>query len=455
MKIKNTFFLLITILYTGLQAQDSLQVHIYPAKQYPWTVLYELKDVKQSYINNKQQNKDSLFVYNLKGRKPGLYLLMYDMNPNNFVYFIYNNETVSLNVYPFENNRIEVIKSNENKVFLPYRKSFLKITAALHRIEKKLFNKTANHNDAIQYKNLKKQLDSLQQKTQTHAKGLLAEKYIKNMQRFFPDSLLPTETYINLKDKHFFDYLNFNDNDLQRSNIIIDLINDYVFSFNPPQNPQTQHLEYLKKIERILPLINNRNYRNNIIFSLTTSFVNTDGRVSKLLIDKYIKKMTPEEQKQINLQNILDEIGLSIGEQAPDFEFTDLNEKKHTLYQYTAQKPYTLLIFWSATCPHCLHAMPKIKKLMQARPDFTVVAIGLESEKYPWSSEHQYYPEFVHGLKLQKWDNPIVKTYHIKATPTFFVLNNRNEIIAEPYEVKNLEAFLKANPVKPEPINKN
>jgi len=449
MNYKNIFLGLFLSVFLGLKAQDnSLSVKIHPSKSFPWTVLYELKDVKQIYVDNKQLAQDSVFVFDLQKLHPGMYMLMYDMNPKNFVYFIYNNEPVSLRLYPFKNNKIEVLQSEENRVFLPFLQAYKALYVKMQPVEKKIFSRNFTPNDKEKYEKLKKSFDSLHRLDSQKSK-LLASKYIRHMRNYFPNTLTNASSYIKEKDLHFFDYLDFNDTDLQHSNIIIDKINDYVFNFNPPQDSKTKHLEYLRRIERILPRINDTVYRHNVIFSLTSSFVNVDGRVSKLLIDKYIKKMSEKEQSQININNILDEIGLTIGEKAPDFSFTDLRDKKHSLYQITSQQPYTLLIFWSATCPHCLHAMPKIQKMMKSRPDFKVVAIGLESEKYPWSSEHQYYPEFVHGLKLQKWDNPIVKTYHLKATPTFFILNDKNEIIAEPYVVENLETFLKNHPAKP------
>jgi len=448
MNYKNIFFWLFLSVFLGLRAQNnSLSVKIYPVKSFPWTVLYELKDVKQIYVDNKQQNKDSTFVFDFQKLHSGMYMLMYDMNPKNFVYFIYNNEPVSLRVYPFKNNKIEVLQSEENRVFLPFLNAYKDLYVDMQSVENKIFNNSFAPKEKEKYQILKKSFDSLH-RLGSQKSELLAGKYIRHMRNYYPDTLIDALSYVKEKDLHFFDYLDFNDADLQRTNIIIDKINDYVFNFNPPQDPKTKHLEYLKRIERILPQIKDTIYRHNVIFSLTSSFVNVDGRVSKLLIDKYIKKMSAKEQSQININNILDEIGLTIGEQAPDFSFTDLKDQKHSLYQITSQQPYTLLIFWSATCPHCLHAMPKIQKMMKNRPDFKVVAIGLESEKYPWSSEHQYYPEFVHGLKLQKWDNPIVETYHLKATPTFFILNDKNEIIAEPYVVENLETFLKNHPVK-------
>jgi thiol-disulfide isomerase/thioredoxin len=433
------------IFINSIQAQNQLKFKIHPAKKYPWAVLYQLQNVQQNYINNKQQSKDSSFVFNMTGKRKGMYMLMYDMK--NFLYFIYNQENVQLDVYPEQQYKIEIKKSKENKIYLPYAGKHDKWVNELNQLEKYLANDEFNTQRKKKFNEIKQQLDKLQKEYLQKSDSLLAHKYILANNEYYPDFQGDKNKYFQLKQKHYFDNIDFNDSDLQHSNIIINKINTYVFDINPPKNPKTKHLEYLKRIETILPRINDSVYKNNVIFSLTTSFVNVDGRVSKMLIEKYIDKMPQAEKNKINLNNLIEQIGLTIGEKAPDFNFVDLQEKKHQLSAITDKKPYTLLIFWSATCPHCLHAMPKIQKLMKNRQDFNVVAIGLESEKYPWSSEHQYYPEFIHGLKLQKWDNPVVKLYHLHATPTFFILNNKREIIAEPYEVKDLEKYL--NQIKP------
>ena len=446
--MKRILLFLILLSTTNLLQAQELKAKVHPTQNFPWSILYELKDVKQIYVDNKQQNKDSLFVYNMKGKKPGMYLLMYDMDSHNFVFFVYNNESVELEVFPTENNKIKIIQSKENKIFLPYAGEKDRLKSQLMKMEKQWAKNKLPADKKKEFKQLKNQLDKWQKTYEKKSQGLLAHKYIQSSAEYFPGIEQSRDSYFKDKKAHYFDHFDFNDKDLQRSNIIINKINTYVFDIDPPANPKTQHLEYLKRIDEILPKIKDSLYRHNVIFSLTTSFVNVDGRVSKLLIEKYIEKMPESEQKKIDLKGILDEIGLTIGETAPDFKFLDLQDQVHSLYKISSKKPYTLLIFWSATCPHCLHAMPKIQKMMKERNDFEVVAIGLETEKYPWSSEHQYYPEFHHGIKLQKWDNPIAQTYHIKATPTFFILNDKNEIIAEPYEVKNIKEFLEKNPVK-------
>jgi hypothetical protein len=49
----------------------------------------------------------------------------------------------------------------------------------------------------------------------------------------------------------------------------------------------------------------------------------------------------------------------------------------------------------------------------------------------------------VHGIGLGKWENPLVQTFAIAATPTYFVLDASKTIIAKPYDFEGLEAFFR------------
>lgn len=446
--MKKLIFLLTIILSLNFYAQDSLSIKIHPTKKYPWTVLYQLKNVKQEYVDNKQQNKDSAFVYNMKGQPSGMYLLMYDMDNRNFIYFIYNNESVDLEVFPFQHNKILVRKSKENKVFLPYASKHNMWVSQLNEFEQKLHKGKLSNSDKKEFAKVMSSLKDLQTVYLKKSSGLMVHKYIMAMDEYYPDINLSKKAYWKAKKSQYFKHLDFNDTDLQHSNIIINKINNYVFNIDPPTDPKNKHLEYMKRIEEILPKIKDQTYRDNVIISLTNSFIETDGRVTKMLIEKYIKNMPEADKRNVNIKAILDQVGLTIGEKAPEFTFKDFLEQKHSFHKIIKQKPYTLLIFWGATCPHCLHALPEVKKMIKNRKDFNVVAIGIEYEKYPWSAEQQNYPEFYHGLKLKKWQNPIVKTYGVHATPTFFIVDHNGYIIAKPYMVEDIQSWLNMHPVK-------
>ena len=72
-----------------------------------------------------------------------------------------------------------------------------------------------------------------------------------------------------------------------------------------------------------------------------------------------------------------------------------------------------------------------------------VVTIGLEKDATDWTEEIKNYPDFIHGIGLGKWENPLVQTYAIAATPTYFVLDANKIIVAKPYDVEGLEAFFR------------
>ena len=100
-----------------------------------------------------------------------------------------------------------------------------------------------------------------------------------------------------------------------------------------------------------------------------------------------------------------------------------------------------MLIFWSSGCGHCLKELPKVKELTSTISGTKVIAYGLENDPVNWSEEIKNYPDFIHGIGLGKWENPLVQTFAIAATPTYFVLDANKKIIAKPYDFEGLEKF--------------
>ena len=49
-----------------------------------------------------------------------------------------------------------------------------------------------------------------------------------------------------------------------------------------------------------------------------------------------------------------------------------------------------------------------------------------------------------HVFGGNKWENKIVKTYNINATPSYFILDSTKKIIAKPYELSDVKAFIEA-----------
>ena len=101
-----------------------------------------------------------------------------------------------------------------------------------------------------------------------------------------------------------------------------------------------------------------------------------------------------------------------------------------------------ILIFWSSTCGHCLKELPEVKTLVANKANIKVIAYGIEEEKANWEKEIRNYPDFIHTIGLDKWNNPNVKAYGISGTPTYFILDKDKTIISKPYELKDLKEAL-------------
>ena len=53
--------------------------------------------------------------------------------------------------------------------------------------------------------------------------------------------------------------------------------------------------------------------------------------------------------------------------------------------------------------------------------------------------------QYLNVSQLQGWDSPIVKDYKITATPTYFLLNSKGEIVLKPKRIYEVEAYINSN----------
>lgn len=163
--------------------------------------------------------------------------------------------------------------------------------------------------------------------------------------------------------------------------------------------------------------------------------------MANYITDNYLLDLV----KQLNYEQLVEVLesykNNSVGNKAQDFEIPEFKtEGATTLYDLNTAQQY-LLVFWSSTCSHCLEELPKVKTLVPKSTQ--VIAISLEDESENWQKEIKNYPNFIHVLGLEKWNNAIVKAYNVNATPTYILLDKDKTIIAKPYDLEALTSTLK------------
>jgi thiol-disulfide isomerase/thioredoxin len=136
------------------------------------------------------------------------------------------------------------------------------------------------------------------------------------------------------------------------------------------------------------------------------------------------------------------------GNTAPDINFgkaTYLNGEKQTMFNSLSNltTPYTLVVFGASWCPKCVEEMPKlIQKYVKWRNlGVEVVYVSLDTEVQVFEQAVNSYPFFAY-CDYKKWESQVTLDYYVFGTPTFFLLNNKREIILRPNSINQVDAWV-------------
>lgn len=137
------------------------------------------------------------------------------------------------------------------------------------------------------------------------------------------------------------------------------------------------------------------------------------------------------------------------GNTAPDFVFT--GEKLSPGYSpaYSPQKlsdiksKYVVVVFGASWCPNCPGELTQIANLYPKwkSQNVEVVFVGLDESKQQFNSLAGTYP-FISVCDLQKWESPVAKAYHVFATPTIFLLDDKRTILLRPNSASHLDSWV-------------
>jgi thiol-disulfide isomerase/thioredoxin len=140
---------------------------------------------------------------------------------------------------------------------------------------------------------------------------------------------------------------------------------------------------------------------------------------------------------------------MKMGNTAPDFEFngdifTPGYESDNIPKKLSDLKSnYTIVIFGSSWCPQCPKELSQISGLYQKwkKHNVEVVFVSLDEDNQLFKTFAGVFP-FISSCNYQKWESPVVKDYHVFATPTIYLLDNKREILLRPISVIQLDSWI-------------
>ena len=271
------------------------------------------------------------------------------------------------------------------------------------------------------------------------AKDKLVSSFIRANKPYIPSEYEDISTYSKNLKQQYLSQVDFSDYLLQSSSFLVDRVTAYVL--NMVENPSND--TYKQHIDDVAAAINSNDLiiKTSLLEMLWKHFSDQKNHeVANYITTNYLLELAKATENNVLLDMVIAFKNTSIGSKAPNFDITSIGQNTN-LHQLEGAEHY-LLIFWSSTCGHCLDELPKVKKMIADKPNLKVVAFGLENEADSWEKAIKNYPDFIHQIGLDKWDNPVVKTYGVSATPMYFLLSASKIIMAKPYELGDLEVIL-------------
>lgn len=140
---------------------------------------------------------------------------------------------------------------------------------------------------------------------------------------------------------------------------------------------------------------------------------------------------------------------MKTGRTAPDFDFNkDIIAPGYTsaiIPQKLSdlQSKYTVIVFGAGFCQQSPAELSQMARLYEKWKQYSieVVFVSLDENKKIFRSFAGVFP-FLSICDYQKWESPIVKSYHVFATPTIFLLDAKREILLRPNSASQLDSWI-------------
>lgn len=267
---------------------------------------------------------------------------------------------------------------------------------------------------------------------------------------FVPSGLTKDDRIVYLK-QHFLDEVDFKDTLTLRSNAWAAKAIAYLSLYSNNKYSQKQlESEFIKAVTVIL---SKASVNADVYKFLLDYFVGGFDKyhfdaVITYMADNFQDPFSCEDQaRKTKLQKKLENFKkISVGKVAPDITVPDPKGKPIRLSQVKSE--YTLLVFWSSECGHCVQMMPQLKELYdkQKPKRWEVMTVSLDTSRSEWTSFlKEQKLNWLNGSELKGFNSVSSDEYNIFATPTMFLLDRDKKILAKPISYKELEQALLEN----------
>jgi thiol-disulfide isomerase/thioredoxin len=245
--------------------------------------------------------------------------------------------------------------------------------------------------------------------------------------------------------------INFSDPRLLKSGLLGDVIENHFWLIeNSGRSLDSVYIEMNKSIEILVENLLKDEQKLNEITEYLFKFLEKRSlfKASEYLALKLLNEQGCTLNKDFAAQ-LESYRAMKKGNFAPDFEFNkdifvpgyesaNLPKKLSDL-----KSKYTVVIFGASWCLQCPGELSKISGLYKKwkEQSVEVVFVSLDEDAKIFNNFAKVFP-FISICDYQKWKSPVVQNYHIFATPTIYLLDDKREVLLRPNSVNQLDSWV-------------
>ena len=256
----------------------------------------------------------------------------------------------------------------------------------------------------------------------------------------FLDGKLPENQRKDVFKAEYLNLFDFNDNSLINSEIYTRTAFRHIMSYaRRGLTKQEQEAAFKKAVDRLLSkLTANEHVAVFVVDYLMRGFERLGLNELLTYVANNYNPDTGCVDETATLQRRLAYQKMTKGTVMPDFTLPTNTGNSISLSD--VHSSYKLILFWESGCPACRHLLSRLKTLYNNKTvDLEVLAISIDLDETAWqaSLSQNHYP-WLNLIEAQQWDGEVAVAYELYATPTLFLLDSENKLMAKPLNLSEL-----------------
>ena len=396
-------------------------------------------------VVDSMETTSGFFYFILPGdASPGIYRIIYTesaggvRSQNRFVEFIFNRENIELYVESEAPGPVPYFEGSiENQVYSDFVNFELNYEDQLMDLYGQLYSAGRGERD---HADMVKRYNELQTDRVIYMDSvtrIYPDLYAVRIMNAFRAPMIPGEMphrqVIDTLKQCFFDQASIDDPGLLNAPVYTYKLIDYLSLYKVDTLTfEQQEVQFIEAVDRIMVNVSGESrLRSFVVEFLLEGFemLNME-QVQVHIAEEYLDQACESDIVELILSRMEGYKQMAPGEKAPDFVIRDLEGR--TLQLSDLANPYVLVVFWACSCEHCREMLPELNKwyLTENSIDMEVVAFSIDTSEADFM-------EFVDKLNVQwittrdplGWYGKVPTEYHIYATPTMFLLDNKRTIL--------------------------